>query len=249
MAIGAGVLSAISLGGVARSEEHTLPLFEGDSLRGWTRVDGRPPASGWRLKDGVLHLDLSEGRAGHLLSERRFGDFRLTFEWKIAGRGNSGLKYRVRRYKGRLLGCEYQLLDDPAYGSIHPKHTAGALYALYEPSRPKQLRPAGEYNTACIEVIGDRVRHWLNGQRIVNAEVGSDDWRRRVAISKFAEYDGFGQNPRGKADDHRPRQRGLVPQLSDNGAARRRRRRPGRMRAASAAPSCCSAPVSREPPS
>lgn len=175
-----------------------VPLFAGDSLKGWTRPDGSPPSDRWRLSDGVLHLDLSNGRGGHIISERRFEDIDLSFEWKIAAKGNSGLKYRVQRYGRKLLGCEYQLLDDRGYDSVQPKRSAGALYALYAPDKGKQLRPAGEYNSSRIRIVGDRAEHWLNGRKIVDAQIGSDDWDRRVASSKFSEHEGFGRNRSGR---------------------------------------------------
>jgi hypothetical protein len=59
-------------------------------------------------------------------------------------------------------------------------------------------RPAGEYNEARIVVQGNRIEHWLNGQRVVNATVGDEEWQRRIAASKFSDVPDFARNPRGK---------------------------------------------------
>lgn len=100
----------------------------------------------------------------------------------------------------RILGCEYQILDDGEYrkGRIRPKGSAGALYALYAPNETKQLRPAGEFNTARIVVQGDHIEHWLNGQLIVSANVGSETWDRAIAESKFSDVGDFGRNRTGR---------------------------------------------------
>ena len=38
----------------------------------------------------------------------------------------------------------------------------------------------------------------LNGSLIVSASIGSEEWKLRVAESKFSAVKGFGLNPRGK---------------------------------------------------
>ena len=73
----------------------------------------------------------------------------------------------------------------------------GALYELYEPSGAKQLRPVGEFNQSRIVVRGNHIEHWLNGARIVSADVGSREWYQRVAESKFRDVEGFGENRSG----------------------------------------------------
>lgn len=171
-----------------------VPLFDGKTLEGWTTLDGKPVTQGWEVVDGMIHLKKEGKRAGHIISARDVGDFILTFEWKIAPRGNSGLKYRVRPYGRLMLGCEYQIFDDEGSGKkIGGNKSAGSLYDLYEPGANKRLRPAGEFNAARIVVRGDRIEHWLNGERIVAATVGDPEWQRRIARSKFAKNKGFGE--------------------------------------------------------
>jgi hypothetical protein len=182
---------------LARAEDATPSPFDGKSLAGWTTLDGKPVTVGWEAVDGVIHLRKDGQRAGHIVTAQEFGDFQLSFEWKIAPKGNSGIKYRVRNYGNKTLGCEYQVYDDTK-GRVQPKNSAGALYDLYEPNSEKELKPAGEYNTAKIIVHGDKIEHWLNGKRIVSATVGDEEWQRRVAASKFNDVPDFSRNARGK---------------------------------------------------
>jgi hypothetical protein len=172
--------------------------FDGKSLDAWMTADGKPVTRGWEVVDGVIHLKKESPRAGNILTRHEYGDFELSFEWKIAQRGNSGLKYRVRNYGNKTLGLEYQVYDDNTVKRVPPKGSAGSLYDLYEPNEAKQLKPVGEFNHARIVVRQGHIEHWLNGKLIVSAKVGDEEWQRRVAASKFSEYPHFAQNETGR---------------------------------------------------
>jgi hypothetical protein len=172
--------------------------FDGKSLAAWTKIDGKPVTDGWEVVDGMIHLKKDGKGSGHIITVNEFGDFTLTFEWKIAVGGNSGVKYRVRSYGNKVLGCEYQIYDDEGKKKMLPRNSAGSLYDLYEPNSSKQLKPAGEWNQAKIVVRGNSIEHWLNGQQVVAATVGDSEWKKRISESKFSEYQDFSQQPRGK---------------------------------------------------
>ncbi len=176
----------------------SLNPFDGKSLSAWTMIDGKPVTSGWEVVDGMIHLRKDGKGSGHIITANEFGDFALAFEWKIAPGGNSGLKYRVRSYGNKLLGCEYQIYDDEGKKKMLPKNSAGALYDLYEPNSTKQLKPAGDWNHAKIVVRGNQIEHWLNEKQVVHATVGDSEWKKRISESKFSEYPEFSQQPRGK---------------------------------------------------
>jgi hypothetical protein len=190
------LLVAFSL--VSASAEEEMSIFDGRTLQGWTTLDGKPVTKGWEVVDGVIHLDTSAGRSGNIVTDREYGDFELEFEWKIAERGNSGIKYRVRQYGNRVLGCEFQILDDASHPQLRGKGSTGSLYAVYEPIPDMKLNPAGEFNHSRIIVHGNRIEHWLNGDQIMVAWVGSAEWHRRIGESKFSDVEGFGQNRFGK---------------------------------------------------
>ena len=176
-----------------------VSLFDGKTLQGWTTIDGQPITRGWEVVDGMIRLNPSKGRSGPIITTKEFGDFRLSFEWKIASGGNSGLKYRVRKYSDKWYGCEYQILDDSGHRQgTSPRHSTGALYDLYEPSKEKRVLPAGKFNSSKIVVEDNKIQHWLNGRLILKATVGDRDWRKRVAASKFCDLKDFGQNRRGR---------------------------------------------------
>jgi hypothetical protein len=180
-----------------RGQDELPDTFRGHSLAGWTTLDGRPVMQGWEASDGEIRLNRSTGPGGHIVTAAEFSDFDLSFEWKIAASGNSGLKYRVRNFGKQTLGLEYQICDEPE-GRPLSRKSAGALYDLYEPAAERMLKPAGEWNAARIVVRGDRIEHSLNGRLIVAATVGDEQWRRRIAESKFADEQQFGENRAGQ---------------------------------------------------
>ena len=48
-----------------------------------------------------------------------------------------------------------------------------------------------------LVVQGPRVEHWLNGEKIVEYELWSDDWKQRVQASKFRDMPRYGLARRG----------------------------------------------------
>lgn len=162
-----------------------------DTWRGY-RQESLPDA--WGVEDGVLSLD---GTGGTVVTKEKFGEFDLRFEYKIERGGNSGVMYRVveEMTDASQSGPEYQVID-PKYPQVTPWNGPAALYGLY-PVPLSASKPAGEWNTARIVIDGRKVEHWINEQRVVSAEIDSDDWNERVAKSKFAAWDGFAKAEEG----------------------------------------------------
>ena len=170
-----------------------------DDLSAWTSLDGKPAVSakdGWHLEDGTLYR---AGKTGDLLSKKLYGDFTLTFEWKIASGTNSGVKYRVTDYGKQKLGMEYQIIDDGVHkDSKDPKRQAATVYALFPANGEKQVKSVGEWNTSKIVARGTKIEHWLNGTLVVSYDTASADFDAAVAASKFKTAEGFGKNAEGK---------------------------------------------------
>jgi hypothetical protein len=152
--------------------------------------------AGWRVADGIVTKD---GAVEDLVTREQFGDFELAFDWRLAAGGNAGVFYRATEEYDHVYwsGPEYQLLDDAGHPDGRNRLTsAAAAYGLY-PSPAGVVKPAGEWNSSRIVVRGDHVEHWLNGQRVVEYELGSADWQARVAASKFHEWPAYGRARRG----------------------------------------------------
>jgi hypothetical protein len=182
------MLGAAGIAGAAGAWRSLLPGEDLSAWRGW-QSDGVP--QGWHLKGGTLRKD---GEVDDLVTKAEFGDFELELEWKIGTAGNSGIFYRGTREYDHIYwsGPEYQLLDDAqAPDGKNPLTSAASAYALYGPP-PGIVKPAGEWNKTRIVVAGAHVEHWLNGRKVVEYQLGSEDWKARVAASKFRKYSHYG---------------------------------------------------------
>ncbi len=171
--------------------DQTLVLFDGSSLDAWRGYAQEKIGDGWKIADGGLQFDGSGG--GDIITKQSFTDFELTFDWKVTSGANSGVMYRVTLGDSApyLSGPEYQILDDDNHPDGKNEKTAAAsLYGLYAP-QDKTLQPVGQWNTAKIVQVGDHIEHWLNGKKVVEAEIGSPDWNKRVAESKFKDWAKF----------------------------------------------------------
>jgi hypothetical protein len=181
------------------AEEGWTELFDGKSLTGWVKGDGKPAGiGGWVAEDGALHR---KSGGGDLFTAKEYGDFEFSVEWKISPGGNSGIKYRVIQFGKSWLGPEYQVLDDTAHpdGKNGADRQTAALYYL-KPADPetKKLKPVGEWNTTRIVARGNHFEHYLNGAKVMDMVVGSDEWKAAYAKSKFKGTEGFAQNPQGR---------------------------------------------------
>ena len=172
-------------------------VFKGESLEDWMTLDHEPVKFGWQAKGGEIFLKRSLLRAGHIVTRKEYGDFEMFFDWKIAKGGNSGLKYRVRKYGDRTLGCEYQIYD-PNGQQVDGKNKTASLYDLYAPDETAQPKPPGEWNSAKIVLRDGKIEHWLNGIRVVRATLGDAEWERRIAESKFNDAENFSKNRCGR---------------------------------------------------
>jgi hypothetical protein len=171
-------------------------LFDGTSVTGWRgfKTEGAP--AGWKAIGGEL---VRQDRGGDLMTSDQFGDFELRLEWKLAKNGNSGIMFRVTEEAGQTYetGPEFQILDNAGHkDGKDPMTSAGSNYAMHPPVRDV-TRPVGEWNDVRLIVRGAHVEHWMNGVKLLEYELWSGDWQKRVQASKFAKMPGYGRAKRG----------------------------------------------------
>ena len=192
-----------------------LVLFNGENLDGWRSYGEESPGAGWIVEDGAIVLDADESTTsmtgGDLITDGQYENFELELEWKISKGGNSGIFFGVREIAGQNVayetGVEMQILDNDNHPDGAKRETrAGSCYALY-PATEDVVRPVGEYNQVRLIVRDAHVEHWLNGHKIVEYTIGSQDWANRVAASKFADWQHFARYRKGhiSLQDHTDR--------------------------------------------
>ena len=170
--------------------EAWLELLAGDSLSLWKSPHGDELPEGWSLNEGVLHFKkVPKSRRSDLVMRKDYFNFELKFEFKLAVASNSGLKYRTEG----ALGLEYQVIDDLDCPDIKKvEHETAAIYDIMKADDQKKLNPAGEWNSARIVADGNRIEHWLNGEKVVATELGSEEWQKYFQKSKYRSKPNFG---------------------------------------------------------
>jgi len=182
-------------------------LFDGHTLNGWHGLGfkGIPPGF-WAVEGGAIkrvengNTPLqSDGRPlteMDLISNGSWQDFELSWEWKIAEAGNSGLKYNVSENLSTRMppphsakGWEYQMNDDEKNEDNKiASHRSGSLFDMFAPNEKKRINPAGEWNRSMISLRGNHGEHWLNGERILEYDLGTATFDSAFAKSKFHNY-------------------------------------------------------------
>jgi hypothetical protein len=198
-------------------------LFDGRTMNHWIDPAGEiPPGDAWSIDDGCLKAKPHPRITEDLVSQRKYRDFELQWDWKIAPGGNSGMKYRIQRFvvlskqtvpagakrfedkvdyainhsteadrskigsseraQVYVVGFEYQMIDN----ARHPDARRGLLYqtgALYSIMGPSQAasKPAGEFNHSLLIVKGEHVEHWLNGVKVVDTTLNTEQMKNDLA--------------------------------------------------------------------
>jgi len=163
-------------------------LFDGESLDGWRGYKKDEPPSGARVEDGMIKLQ----GGGDLMTEGKYDYYELSLEWDLPNGGNSGIIYRVAETGGPpyVTGPEIQVLSSMKPGH---KNSCGSCYDLYGPTKDV-LKPNGQWNHMRLIVKpGEHVEHWMNGEKICEYTIGSDDWNQRVQNSKWKNKQMFGK--------------------------------------------------------
>jgi hypothetical protein len=151
----------------SESRDGFKPMFDGATLNGWTSL--REGKSSFVVKDGVIEW-VGRG-AGAIQFYRRFGDFVLRFEYRIAEGGNSGVHLRSpRANRASRIGFEVQLMGD--FGSEPSKGGTGAIYSVVAP-RLNASAPAGEWNAVEVTAKGPLVKVILNGHVVQDVDFDS----------------------------------------------------------------------------
>jgi len=118
----------------------------------------------WVVRDGTIHYDGTK-RIGNIETRAAFGDFELYLDWKITAKGDSGIFLRSMP--------QVQIWDP-----VQWKIGSGGLYNNKKPIPPLKIadKPAGEWNTFHIKMVGDKVTIRLNNELVIDNAVQDNYW-------------------------------------------------------------------------
>ncbi len=190
----------------AQKKGKWVMLFDGkptDKLCGYQMAAF--PDNAWKIEDGALVAQTGVPNID-LVTKDSYKNFELRLDWKTSIAGNSGVFYNIDEVANKISGngnspnwldnFEMQLLDDINFNDKEPKRSAGSLYDLITPQN-KTLKPVGEYNSSKLIVKDNHVEHWLNGKKVVEYQIGSDEMNELIRKSKYGKNPKFAKSTSG----------------------------------------------------
>jgi hypothetical protein len=187
---------------VAPAKPKWQVLFDGKSIASWRGFRRQTfPEKCWVIENGSLKTIAGCDKSDQVdvITRSKYKDFELELEWRVAPGANSGIIYLVSEDEDQTwkTGPEMQVLDDEKHpdGKL-PTTSAGSLFALIAPTN-KTLRPVGEYNQARLVVRKGHVEHWLNGKKVLEYDLASDNLASLIAQSKFKSFHQFARMSEG----------------------------------------------------
>ncbi len=168
----------------AADKAEAIQLFDGKTLDGWKIVGGNGK---YKVEVGcIVGYGEEKGIKGNtfLRTEKTYGDFELTYEFKFDDRsGNSGLMFRALQKpsedgNGRVNGyqCEGDntdrswtagLYDEARRGWLFPNKKNKEQCAEFT-AQGRKLFKWDEWNTIVIRCEGNHIQTWLNGEKRVD---------------------------------------------------------------------------------
>ncbi len=181
-------------------EEGWMLLFDGETFNGWRGYNMEAiPDTGWSIENGTIKCSDSgmgeAGFGGDIIYDMKFTNFYLKLDWMISQGGNSGIFYLVEEVPEKKIwftAPEMQILDnfsnhiDNALGS-DGNRKAGSLYDLIPPN-PQNAKGSMEWNQFEIIVYEGKVIHRMNGEKVLDYHLWTDEWNRMIANSKFPDF-------------------------------------------------------------
>jgi len=177
--------------------EGFVALFNGKDLTGWKGLVGNPKTRAkmskeklaeaqkkadeqmrahWSVVDGVLVFD---GKGKSLCTAKDYGDFEMVLDWKIKKAGDSGIYLRGSP-QVQIWDTEYK-----KYHGMGADKGSGALWNNKKHARFPLVnadKPAGQWNTFYIKMVGDKLTVKLNGKLVTDRVVMENYWERAKPI-------------------------------------------------------------------
>lgn len=163
-------------------------LFDGRSTKGWHNFKATGVRPGWKVEKGEL-ICADPHNGGDIVTDEKYDWFELTLDYKLSVNGNSGVMFHVADDGDTAwqTGPEIQLHDST---TSNEQQKTGWLYALYN-TPYNAAKPEGEWNHLRILITPKACETELNGVPYVLFTLGSEDFKARVAKSKFGSMPRF----------------------------------------------------------
>ena len=191
-------LAAAAFASTLQAEEGAfVPLFDGKTLTGWEQHSG---TAEYRVEnEAIVGKTVPNTGNSFLCTARKYGDFILELEFKVAPGMNSGIQFRSNCYEketeveingkkkifpaDRVHGYQFEIDPSPRAftGGVYDEGRRGWLFDLKnnEAAR-KAFKQGDEWNKARIECKGSSIKTFING---VPAADLTDDMTKEGVIA------------------------------------------------------------------
>jgi hypothetical protein len=156
-----------------REDLFTLASFGDFELKfEWKISPGGNTGVKYRIQDRAM---LEEGkRKPDASSFEEVVNYEMTH--RLASRSQVSPSSQFEEY---AVAFEYQLIDNTGHQDAKRggRYQAASIYGLVAPSETV-ARPAGEFNESRIVLRGNHVEHWLNGVKVVDTDLDTEEIRQ-----------------------------------------------------------------------
>lgn len=177
---------------IATAQSKSIPLFNGKNFDGWhvdvPAMDNDPSVkSPFIIRNGLLVSLGTPG--GHLITDKQYSNFRLTFQYRFAGKpGNCGVLVFASTpralYDMFPKSIEVQMMHENAgdFWCIEEDITVPDMEKRRGPkenwgvngNKARRIlnltdnteKPLGDWNVYQIECVNNAIKVWLNGELV-----------------------------------------------------------------------------------
>jgi hypothetical protein len=160
--LGLGVLDGrVNVSDILATEPSGLPLVKNKKLDGWWS-EGKKDA--WRMVGDELVLKPAGGNGSYLMTEKEYGNFTLSLEYRMVKGINSGVGIRTPRGGWPSSdGMEIQIFEGTPDMPLD-EHAPMAIYGNVPPlARTDNKR---QWNRAVVKADGWMISAWVNGELV-----------------------------------------------------------------------------------
>jgi hypothetical protein len=177
-----------------------INLFNGTDFTGWKKFSTDKNANleeTFKVDAAGKHIVISGKPMGYLITEKEYGNYELTLEWRWGkterGNPNSGVLLHVsgpdkiwpKSAEAQLASGQagdFWLIDGYKLAVDKARQDPRQARHFYRIGKEEKIeKPIGEWNTYVITCMGDTIRLKVNGKE-VNAGEGSELLQGKIAI-------------------------------------------------------------------
>ena len=128
----------------------------------------------WEIEDGVYRATTQRLEGSMLMSSEQFENFEISFEWQVENtvQSQGGVYFRYPG-TGDVYEKSYKIHLANDAGVKPDTYSSGSLFAISR-ADINAVKPAGEWNTTTVRVVGSTVTVLINGKQANKANLGSN---------------------------------------------------------------------------